>query len=354
MKLRYLNQRVGALAMMLVLSLSVAAQEKAGDVFVFGDSLSDAGNIHLLTGQTTKSPYPLVPTYPYTIGGFHYSNGKTWAERFAQAVGDVDGGKASRANRGKNGNYAHGGARGRTNLVHPSPDALDQVQSMLADFGGAPSDALYVVQFGGNDVRDALEAITLDANGNPDLSASFGILFTALAEVEATIQTLYDAGARNFVVANVPNVANAPAVVLQGPNTQFITGIFVGTFNGELEGRLIALEANQGINIARFDMFGLTDDLVANPGNFGLTNVSWPCLNFLVESGGKCENPEEYMFWDGFHPTAAVHRIMADAVNAERPTTRLASHSVSLASDVEGLFCDFYVYSEQMCPDRVL
>ena len=313
MKMRNLNQRMTALATMLVLSISVGAQERYEDVFVFGDSLSDAGNIHLLTGQTTKSPYPLVPTYPYTIGGFHYSNGKTWAERFARAAGDVNGGKASRATPGKNGNYAHGGARGRTNLVHPSPDALDQVQAMLADFGGAPSDALYVIQFGGNDIRDALEAITVDPTGVPDFTASFGILFTALAEVKAAIELLYDAGARNFLVANVPNMANAPAVVLQGPNTQFITGIFVGTFNGELEGRLIALDAREGINIGRFDMFGLTNDLVANPGNYGLTNVSWPCLNFLVESGGKCENPEEHMFWDGLHPTAAVHRIMAEA-----------------------------------------
>ena len=313
MYMRNLNQRKAALAIMLMLSASVAAQERVEDVFVFGDSLSDAGNIHLMTGQTTKSPYPLVPTYPYAIGGFHYSNGKTWAERLARAAGDADGGQASRANAGKNGNYAHGGARGRTNFLHPSPDAMEQAQSMLADFGGAPANALYVIQFGGNDVRDALEAITFDPNGVPNFSASFGILFTALADVQATIQALYDAGARNFLVANVPNMANAPAVILQGPNTQLITGIFVGTFNGELEGRLIALAANQGINIARFDMFGLTNDLVASPGDYGLTNVSWPCLNFLVESGGKCENPEEHMFWDGLHPTAAVHRIMAKA-----------------------------------------
>jgi len=189
---------------------------------------------------------------------------------------------------------------------------MEQVQAMLSDFGGAPSDAMYVIQFGGNDVRDALESITFDpSTGAPDLTASFGILFTALAELKATIQVLYDQGARNFLVANVPNMANAPAVVLQGPTTQFITSIFVGTFNGELEGRLIALDANPGINIARFDMFGLTNDLVANPGNYGLTNVSWPCLNFLVESGGKCENPDQHMFWDGLHPTAAVHKIIA-------------------------------------------
>jgi phospholipase/lecithinase/hemolysin len=312
MKICNLNRGIAALAGVVMLSAPAFAGEDQADVFIFGDSMSDGGNRYLQSGQTTKSPYPLVPTYPYTMGGFHYSNGKPWSMRFAQAVGDVSGGKASRANPGKNGNYAHGGARGRTNLVHPADDASDQVQAMLADFGGAPSDALYVIQFGGNDVRDALEAITVDGNGAPDLSASFGILFTALAEVQGNMQALYNAGARNFLVVNVPDLANVPAIALQGPGTQFITSIFIGTFNGELEGRLIALKSNVGINISSFDIFGLTNDVVTNPGNYGLTNVSWPCLNFLAESGGKCENPEEYMFWDGFHPTAAAHRIIAD------------------------------------------
>ena len=57
----------------------------------------------------------------------------------------------------------------------------------------------------------------------------------------------------------------------------------------------------------------LTNDLAANPGNYGLTNVSWPCLDFLAESGGICENPDEHMFWDGLHPTAATHKIIAEA-----------------------------------------
>ena len=295
---------------------AAAAQARAADVFVFGDSLSDAGNIYQMTGQTTTSPYPLVPTYPYVIGGFHYSNGKTWAERFAQAVGDIDGGRASRALPGKNSNYAHGGARGRDNALHPSPDSLEQAMMMLADFGGAPSDALYVVQFGGNDIRDALNAISILPDGSTDLTASFGILYAAAAEVAGTIQVLYEAGARRFLVANAPNLANAPAVVLQGAPTQFITGVFTGTYNGVLEGYLLGLQANPDITIDRLSLYEVTDQLVANPAEYGLTNVSSPCLNFLVESGGKCENSDEYMFWDGLHPTAAVHKHIADAAVA--------------------------------------
>lgn len=283
------------------------AQTDYEDIFIFGDSVSDSGNIYLMTGQTTKSPYPLVPTYPYTIGGHHYSNGKTWAEQFTTGMGDATGGKASRANPGKNGNYAHGGARGRNNTLHPSPDSLEQAQMFIADYNEAPSDALYVVQFGGNDVRDALDA----ARGDPTLATSFTILFTAAYEVRETIQALYDAGARNFLIANSPNLANTPAVNLMGAS--FITGIFVGTYNGELEGHLLALEVNPGVVIHQFNMFEFTNELVDNPGDYGLTNVTSPCLNFLVESGGKCENPEDYLFWDGLHPTAVAHKSIAEA-----------------------------------------
>ena len=300
-----------ALCAVLASAALVAGQAHAADVFVFGDSLSDAGNIYQMTGETTASPYPLVPTYPYTMGGFHYSNGKTWAERFAQIAGDVDGGKASRSNPGKNGNYAHGGARGRNNAMHPSPDSLAQAQAMIADFGGAPANAIYVVQFGGNDIRDALGAVAFYPDGSPDLTASVGILYQAAAEVAGTIQVLYSAGARHFLVANAPDLANAPAVALQGPQVQFITAIFTGTFNGVLDGYLLALAASPGITIDRLDMYAFTNELVANPGGYGLTNVTSPCLNFLVESGGKCENPDEYLFWDGLHPTATVHKQLA-------------------------------------------
>ena len=130
--------------------------------------------------------------------------------QFAQRVGDVNGGKASRAHPGKNGNYAHGGGRGRNNQLHSSPDSLEQAQSMIADFGGAPSDGIYVIQFGGNDIRDAIAAIGANADGSPNLSTSFSILYGASAEVAGSIQALYAAGARHFLVANAPNVANAP------------------------------------------------------------------------------------------------------------------------------------------------
>lgn len=285
------------------------AQVDFNGVFIFGDSLSDAGNIYQLTGETSKAPYAVVPTRPYSIGGHHFSDGKTWAERLAQNLNDNTGGKASLQNPGKNGNYAFGGARARSGSGNSSPDSGMQMQMYLGDYGGASADALYVIQFGGNDLRDALVAAQTDVN------VAFFIIQTAVQELVGNIQTLHAAGARNFLVANAPNLAHAPAVKLSGASG--VAGLFTGFYNGGLEGGLQQLELGiPDINIYRMDMAGFTDDVVANPGAFGLVDVDFPCLTFFTESEAKCDNPEERLFWDGLHPTAAGHNALSAVATA--------------------------------------
>lgn len=281
------------------------AEGNFDEVFIFGDSLSDAGNIWQLTGETSKAPYAAVPTRPYAIGGHHFSNGKTWAERLAQNLNDNSGGKASLQNPGKNGNYAFGGARAGSGTGNPSIASGAQIGMYLADYRYPSEDALYVIQFGGNDLRDALVAAGSDPN------AAIAIILTAVQELAGNIQWLYDAGARNFLVANAPNLAHAPAVKFSGAAGP--AGFFTAIYNGTLEGALQGLElGNEDINIYRLDMAGFTDDVVANPGDFGLTDVNFPCLAFYTESDAKCDNPEERLFWDGLHPTAAAHNVLGD------------------------------------------
>ena len=55
------------------------------------------------------------------------------------------------------------------------------------------------------------------------------------------------------------------------------------------------------------------DNITANPGFYGLTNTTQPCIQPLQEPF-RCENPAEYVYWDNIHPTAAVHRILGNAV----------------------------------------
>jgi phospholipase/lecithinase/hemolysin len=135
-------------------------------LFVFGDSLSDSGNnaIALAPGVT---PVPIsgnsfIPTFPYASG--HYTNDQVWAQILATSLG-----LSANPSLAGGTNYAFGGAETGPltpnpfpgGLVNPFPPSLQtQVAFFLAQRGPMiPSNALYVVEGGGQNARDALAAI---------------------------------------------------------------------------------------------------------------------------------------------------------------------------------------------------
>lgn len=278
------------------------------DLVVFGDSLSDPGNVYLVTGLSVNAPYEVIPAAPYEIGRFHFSNGDTWAERLAERLGSHDSAEPAMEDPAQNDNFAFGGARARP--FGQSPSAVDQVSLFLqARAGAARADDVHVLQFGGNDLRDALVAATVDIN------LAFAIISDAVASTAASIQLLYDAGAKRFLVANVPNLGHAPAIVALGASGEatFLTSIY----NGLLEGALQGLEAYSDIEIHRLDMFGFINAVVANPQAFGIDDTTTPCLTFGVVEGAVCDDPGAHLFWDGIHPTKKAHAKMAkEAIGA--------------------------------------
>ena len=284
------------------------AQVSADRLFVFGDSLSDPGNVYLLTGATSKAPYAPVPAAPYAIGGHHFSNGQTWAERLAQDLALPTGGKPALSNAVHFGNYAFGGARARANSGSPAPSSVAQIGLFLFNHGGvAPSDALYVLAFGGNDVRDAL------VTAPSDPAAAFTFISDAAGTMVAEIKGLYDSGARTFLVANAPNLGKTPAV--QAAGGAMAGEFFSGLYRDMLEDGLLSIETDPlyaDIEIYRLDMFVFINDIVANPQAFGIVDPFFPCLTFFVQSGAKCDDPEDHLFWDGIHPTAKGHRALAE------------------------------------------
>lgn len=303
-------KRLFVCSLLLSLAPLAIAQGNGGfrDIYFFGDSLSDSGNVYALTGQTAKAPYFVIPSLPYAIGGHHFSNGKTWAERFAQNMQSNNSGKAALDSPGKNGNYAFGGARARSNSGSTSPDSSIQVGMYLGDFGSADPSALYVIQFGGNDLRDALVAAASDPN------VAVAIILDAVQSTSTAIEALHDAGARHFMIATAPNLEHAPAVKLSGASAA--AAFFAGLYNGILDGALQQAGMLEGITIYKLDLAAFLNDVVAGPGDFGLTETNAPCLMFFTESDAKCDNPEDHLFWDGIHPTAAAHDELADVATS--------------------------------------
>jgi hypothetical protein len=81
-----------------------------------------------------------------------------------------------------------------------------------------------------------------------------------------------------------------------------------------LDAVLDQLEVNlPGIEIIRFDMFERLQQIVTFPEDFGLLNGSGHCVEPEVPPFA-CKNPDDYVFWDGTHPTKAVHAIIANEV----------------------------------------
>ncbi len=300
----------------LLFSLPAQADRRYSDLVFFGDSLSDPGNAFVLTGEVSRRPFQLIPDAPYAHGGHHFSNGPTWAEQFAREQHRRSGPALRRP--GRFSNYAVGGARAR---AEGSVHLATQVALYLGNRGGADPGALYTLLIGGNDLRDALTALASDPSG----AGSAAILGEAVTAIADNIAALAAAGARHFLVFNGPDLSLAPAVRLQGPLAQGAARLLAMQFN---QGLSLALDqlalAFPGIELRRFDLFGLFDAVVANPGEYGFTEVEQTCITPGVIVGAVCKRPRRYLFWDGIHPTRAGHHVIAEAVEHRMEDDRKA------------------------------
>jgi phospholipase/lecithinase/hemolysin len=314
------------LVIFLLLSMkftSAAERQQYSSLIVFGTSLSDSGNAFALRGGTNTPPdYDLnpllIPNAPYTRGGHHFSDGATWVEQFARSLGLAG---SVRPAYGSNSptatNYAVGSARACDAPGNDNVNLADQVGAFLGDSSGvAPPDALYVIEMGGNDVRDAIAAAlgVLQRGGTfqQAVQAATPILACAQQAIQAAIVTLQQAGATHFLVWTVPNPGLTPAIRSLGPGAMQVATFLTILFNTQmLLPTFEALDqASEDIDIAVLDAFTLLQQITANPTNFGLTNTTTACVTPNAEPF-FCQAVDEYLFWDGIHPTSAGHALVA-------------------------------------------
>jgi phospholipase/lecithinase/hemolysin len=305
-------------AVIALMGIATASAQTAGRVpfdriVAFGASLSDSGNALALRGDTNTPPDYLldpllVPSAPYARGGHHFSNGATWIEQFARSVGLAGSARPAFQGAGNGTNYAVAAARAYEDGLNFNLSA--QVDAFLQDTGGvALSGALYTIEIGGNDIRDALVAYP---------GGTGGIVQAANLAIDDNVGRLYVAGARNFLIWRAPNVGLTPAIRTLdkvSPGAMVLATGITQAFNLTLDGVVTHLSALPGIRIVRLDAYRLLNDIVADPAAYGLTNVTSACVTPNAPPF-SCEHPDEFLFWDGIHPTKAVHDIIAQEAAA--------------------------------------
>jgi outer membrane lipase/esterase len=319
-----LSRTITALAMGMALATLAApalSQPTRPDrIVVFGTSLSDSGNAFAWLGEPenqgcgTRQNVPpfdaldplLVPDGPYATGGHHVSNGATWVEGMARGLALAGNARPALASdSAQASNYATSGARavGGVNCRFNLPE---QVAMYVSDFGATSAETLVVIEIGSNDVRDALVAGAM--GGSPAQ-----VIGDALTSFASSVFQLYGTGARRFLVTNVPDIGKTPALRtldLFYPGTAAGGGLLASGYNAGLAFAVQQLSALPDIDIHVLDIYTTVNQVIANPGPYGFANVTDACVT-PNQPPFRCKKPDTYAFWDGIHPTAALHALIA-------------------------------------------
>lgn len=283
----------------LCCSTAALAMPTYSSLTIFGDSLSDTGNVFLATGGTQPPA-----GQPYFNG--RYSDGPVWVETLAAGLGLTA--QAAPSLAGGN-NFAFAGARMSASVQVPS--VLAQVAGLWApNHLLADPNGLYVVVGGGNDLRDGRGAASTAASRQAAADAAAASLSNAVA-------LLASRGARHVLIANVPDLGNTPEAALLGlvANSSDISQ----RFNAAVAGLEVVLEATfAGLDVDFLDMAGLSNairnDALNNNGSvYGITNVTAPCAGFAFSLGAACSTS---LFSDALHPSARAHALLGAAALA--------------------------------------
>ncbi len=289
-------------AFVLLWSGLAAHANTYSNLFIFGDSLSDTGNIFAATGGAT-------PASPYFNGRF--SDGPVWAEYLAAGLGLPNGGRASLLG---GTDFAFGGAR--TAGGGSIPSVLSQVGSFAGALPALDPNALYVLVAGGNDMRDARSAFpTMDAAG---AAGRLAAATTAANNLRTAITQLAAKGARNILISSLPDLGNTPEAVglgLVAPSSDASL-----QFNLQING-LLGWGTSQGLTMSFLDMAGVAsairNDALNNAGaTYGILNVQTPCGSFQGSIGISCSISA---FSDALHPSARAHQLIGMAALAAVP-----------------------------------
>jgi phospholipase/lecithinase/hemolysin len=282
--------------------------KKFSGIVVFGDGLSDMGQ----WGKLTDFKYP-----PASVGFLEsrWTNGKTWAELFAE--------KLNLPLTLKN-NYAIGGATtGLYNINEALKPLLQldssvvlrgmlgQVQHHLSQNPTIDENTLCVLWAGGHDIGNYLDY------GQPDLKS-----YPPIHHYKQAVELLTKAGAKHIMLSTMPDMGFSPGYMgteKQQPASELCAQLNEGLHN------LAKEYHNSDVKLYLFDGAGVFAKIGSNPDAYGIkytdAYLPWDIIDFTnplaapsktIENQDKGLSPDEFMNWWAVSASAKVHQIIAE------------------------------------------
>ncbi|MCW5315271.1 GDSL family lipase [Nostoc sp. KVJ3] len=317
----------GFLLLSLIFPLKVLAKDY-DNIYVFGDSLSDTGNVF----NATNGIVPPSPTY---YNG-RFSNGPIWVDYLASDLG---------LTLNLNNNFAFGGATTGTENIGLAtlPGLQQQINNFVTTNQTADPNALYIIWAGTNDY------LSYFFGGDPNPTNTVANLSTALTSLVAD-------GAKDIMVVNLPDLGKSPFANFNNQRSNLFS-TFSSQHNSSLNTtlQLLSQQFSSDTNIIELNVSSLFDQIIADPEKFGFTNVTNSCISKDLSVVSIKDvppqqvlcNPEKFLFWDEVHPTTTAHKLIGElafsALEPEpipEPSARLGVLLYSILGAVSLLKCN--------------
>ncbi|GFQ02725.1 GDSL esterase/lipase at1g29660 [Phtheirospermum japonicum] len=328
------------LLLAIFLPTRVFGEPKAPCFFIFGDSVVDNGNNNYreTTAKVNYLPYGVdFPTGP--TGRF--SNGRNVADFIAELLGfdkyippyangttqdilqGVNYGSGGAGILDETGRQKYGDVISLNEQLSNHEATISRVTNLLGSKAAAKqhlSKCIYFVGMGNNDYL-AYYLPQFHTSTTPYNPQQFAALL--IFRYSTQLRRLYDNGARKIAVSGVGKLGCLPHEIATYGNSDAPACVetsndVVRIFNEFLE--LLLKDLNNQLTDAKF-VLARDSSSTTSYGNITVLSDTCCQVSTDVVSGGHCvqgttpcSNRDEYMFWDGFHPTEAANLISAKIV----------------------------------------
>jgi phospholipase/lecithinase/hemolysin len=332
-------KKIMCLVLSVLLTASCFAANKRFDtMIVFGDSLSDNGNLYNFMWYT----FPVSP--PYFEGRF--SNGRLWIEQLYNSYYPDNYTEGMQ-------NYAVGGAGAVISYKQKLPFtlAVELNNYLYWNTYGKKESSLYTIWIGANNY----------INGPTNID---GITDSVVKAIADTAERLIEGGGDKFLIPNLPDLGRLPQSIEK--HIEPLVTELAQTHNRKLAAKVEELKLKYpDVTFVYFDIYSFFSSAIDHAQDYGFSNVKDPCymggyigwllkykpddqtlLSFIKEKNPQFDttrwdmikdnptlreaavtsylyqllpeqykseplNCEGYVFWDHVHPTTKTHYLIA-------------------------------------------